>query len=92
MLSFFIVFLTHFLLVSALNETFFSRSLLNKETVQIVSYNNINGYLNWHEDFFKEFISNKCQTNCLFSTNPSDVNKINSKFTLFVILLTSLFI
>lgn len=58
------------------NHTNSLRSLTNKETVQIVAYNNINGYLNWHEQFFTDYISNKCNTNCLFSTNPSDVNKI----------------
>jgi hypothetical protein len=44
-----------------------------KETVKIGVYNNINGYLNWQEPWFTTYAATKCNTNCIFSLNPSAV-------------------
>lgn len=78
MLKFFLILnLFNNIFIYSLNHSINLRNLNIKETIQIVSYNNINGYLNWHEKFFNDYILNKCKTNCLFSTNPSDVNKFN---------------
>lgn len=47
----------------------------NKETIQIGVYNNIIGYLNWQEPWFTTYAATKCNTKCLFSLDPSAVNK-----------------
>jgi hypothetical protein len=49
------------------------KSLFPKETIKIVTYNNIRGFLNWHEDFFFKYISTQCKTNCIFSMDPKDI-------------------
>ena len=47
----------------------------DKETVQIGVYNNIIGYLNWQEPWFTTYAASKCRTNCIFSLDPSAVQK-----------------
>jgi hypothetical protein len=48
-------------------------STLPKETIKIVTYNNIRGFLNWHEEFFFKYISTQCKTNCIFSMDSKDI-------------------
>jgi hypothetical protein len=49
------------------------RSLTADAPIKIVAYNTIVGYLNWHEQFFTDYISSKCHRKCAFSTDPRDV-------------------
>jgi hypothetical protein len=58
-----------------------SRSLARLESeppIKIVAYNTIVGYLNWHEQFFTDYISTKCHRNCAFSIDPRDVLFLSS--------------
>lgn len=59
---------------SSTNSSRRSLGSFEKETIRIVTYNNIVGYLNWHEPFFADYIASKCHTNCKFSMDINDIN------------------
>lgn len=59
------------------NSTFaVSRSLSieRKETVRVVVYDKIKGYLNWLNPWFIEAAEKQCSTKCILSDKPQDLN------------------
>jgi hypothetical protein len=64
---------------SPMDTYFFNSSLQlpdkikNRRTVKIVIYDKVKGYLNWHQDWYKEAAESKCSTRCIISEDWSDV-------------------
>ena len=76
LISFFLAFLCS---CRAMNTTVFSEQHLRKSSnftrqltpaIKLTMYNNIRGYLNWHEPWFAEYMQKNCNY-CSFSTVPA---------------------
>eukprot|EP01036_Dinobryon_divergens_P006107 gene6107-8099_t len=49
--------------------------MATRPTIRIVMFDKIKGYLNWHQDWFKEAAEARCTTKCILLDERSDVSK-----------------
>ncbi len=45
-----------------------------KPVIRVVVYDKIRGYLNWHNQWFKDAAAEKCSTTCIFSESLDDIS------------------